>query len=131
MQNYIEVLKQAGLKLTRPRKEILNALQKAEYPLRMKDIHKRSRNKADLASVYRTIHLFQKLGIVREVPLGEGYQRYELVGEGKHHHYILCVECGKLEDIDICLLDRVEKMTNFKILSHSMEFQGICLRCAG
>ncbi len=66
---------------------------------------------------------------MREVSLGEGYQRYALVGEDQHNHYVLCVECGKLEDIDICLLDEVERMTNFKILSHSMEFQGIFRNC--
>ena len=124
-------MKEAGLKFTRPRSLVLTALQKANEPLSIKEIYKRVPNRIDLASIYRTIHCFLELGIVREVPLGEGYQRYELVGEGKHYHYVLCVECGKLEDIDICLLEQVEKMTNYKILSHSMEFQGICHRCTG
>ncbi len=131
MSHYIDIMKKAGVKFTRPRKLVLDALQAAKQPLSIKEIHKRVRNKADLASVYRTVNLFQDLGIVREVQFGEGYQRYELIGEGQHHHYVLCIECGKLEDIDICLLDRVEKMTNFKILSHSMEFQGLCHSCAG
>ncbi len=131
MSQYIDTMRNACVKLTRPRKLVLDVLQTAKQPLSMKEIHKRIRKKADLASVYRTVNLFQTLGIAREVPLGEGYQRYELVSEGRHHHYVLCIECGKLENIDICLLDQVEKMTHFKILSHSMEFQGICNRCAG
>jgi len=131
MINYKTIMKEAGLKFTRPRSLVLTALQKANEPLSIKEIYKRVPNRIDLASIYRTIHCFLELGIVREVPLGEGFQRYELVGEGKHYHYVLCVECGKLEDIDICLLEQVEKMTNFKILSHSMEFQGICRGCAG
>ncbi len=131
MINYKTIMKEAGLKFTRPRSLVLTALQKANEPLSIKEIYKRVPNRIDLASIYRTIHCFLELGIVREVPLGEGYQRYELVGEGKHYHYVLCVECGKLEDIDICLLEQVEKMTNYKILSHSMEFQGICHRCTG
>ncbi len=130
MTHVIEKIKNAGVKFTRPRKLVLDALRTARQPLSMKEIHKRVRNRADLASVYRTVNLFQELGIVREVQLGEGYQRYEFIEEGRHHHYVLCIECGKLEDIDICFLDRVEKMTNFKILSHSMEFQGLCHSCA-
>jgi len=131
MFTYIEKIKNAGVKFTRPRKLVLDVLKAAKQPVSIKEIHKRIRKNADLASVYRTIHLFEELNIVREVPLGEGYQRYELIEEGRHHHYILCVECGRLEDIDVCLLDRVEKTTNYKILTHSMEFRGICHNCTG
>ncbi len=131
MFTYIEKIKNAGVKFTRPRKLVLDVLKAAKQPVSIKEIHKRIRKNADLASVYRTIHLFEELGIVREVPLGEGYQRYELIEEGRHHHYILCVECGKLEDIDVCLADQVAKMTHFRILSHSMEFQGVCRGCDG
>lgn len=131
MSQYIDVMKKAGVKLTRPRRLVLNVLRAAKQPLSMKEIHKRIRKKADLASVYRTINVFLELGIVREIPLGERYQRYELVAEGRHNHYILCIECGRLENIDICLLDQVEKMTDYKIISHSMEFQGVCYSCAG
>lgn len=129
MSQYIEKLKKAGVRFTRPRRIVLDVLRHAKQPLSMKEMHKRIGKKADLASVYRTINLFQELGIVREVPLGEGYQRYELTEEGRHHHYVLCTVCGKLENIDLCLLERVENMTNYKILSHSMEFQGICDNC--
>jgi Fe2+ or Zn2+ uptake regulation protein len=129
MSSNTDILKKAGVKLTRPRILVLDILKSAGVPLGVKEIHDRIRKKADLASVYRTINLFHEIGIVREIPLGEGFQRYELVRKGKHRHYILCVRCGRLDEIHICLLDQVAKMTKFRILSHSMEFQGLCSRC--
>jgi Fur family transcriptional regulator, ferric uptake regulator len=130
IQEYEVILKNAGVKLTRPRRLVLDVLCGRGEPLSIKEIHKQSGKKADLASIYRTIGLFTELGITREVPLGEGYQRYELVEQGKHRHYVLCVKCGTIRKIDICILEQIEKLTNFKIISHSMEFRGICSKCS-
>jgi Fur family transcriptional regulator, ferric uptake regulator len=129
MKEHIEIMRRGGIKLTRPRKMALEILHHAAHPLSIKEIHKRTQNKVDLASVYRAIHIFIAYDIVRELSLGEGYRRYEIIAGRRHHHYVLCVKCGKMENIDLCLLDRVEKMTNYKIISHSMEFQGICRQC--
>ena len=130
IQEYMQILRNAGVKLTRPRRLVLEVLCGSLDPLSIKEIHKQTGKKADLASIYRTVRLFTELGITREVPLGEGYQRYELVERGKHRHYVLCVKCGTIRHIDICILEQIEKLTNFKITSHSMEFRGICSKCS-
>jgi Fur family ferric uptake transcriptional regulator len=127
MENLIDSLKSSGAKLTRPRKIVLKSLIKINRPSTLKEIHQES-DSIDFASVYRTIKLFCSIGIVNEIYLGEKQARYE-VNNDKHHHHIFCEECGKIQKLDMCILNKVEKISNYKISNHSIEFIGLCPDC--
>ena len=127
MEKYLEILRKSGSKVTKQRKMVLDILFKRNQPLSQSEIFNRC-NDIDFASVFRTIQLFLSIGIVREINMCDNKIRYEIAGNKPHHH-ISCSKCGKIESIDLCILDDVQKMTDYNITNHTMEFQGICPDC--
>lgn len=120
-------IRAAGAKLTRPRKRVLTTLYKMRRPLTITEIHNICPD-IDFASVYRTIKLFAYLDIVLGISMGDKQLRYEL-NRGEHHHHILCSECGGIQQLDICFLKSVQKITDYQITNHSIEFIGVCPAC--
>lgn len=128
MEKIIDILKSAGYKLTKQRKEVICAIIDAQKPVSLKDIQNNC-SSIDFASIYRIVNLLLELNIVRKVNFGERYLRYEIETEHMHHHHIVCSKCGSIKKIDYCLVEELENLTNFKILEHSMEFIGLCPKC--
>lgn len=128
MEKLIAILKSAGYKLTNQRKDVLCTILGAQKPISLKEIQNNCSN-IDFASIYRIVNLFLELNIVRKVNFGERYLRYEIETEHMHHHHVVCSKCGKIQKIDYCLVAELEKLTNFKILDHHMEFIGLCPKC--
>jgi Fur family ferric uptake transcriptional regulator len=130
------LLKQAGYRLTKPRRAVAHALLSAQTPLSIEEIHSRLGNRSiNRVSIYRTIQLLCDLGIVRRLQFHEGFARYELADPfGSHHHHFVCDLCGRVEDIDACPLAATEqaiiRRTRSRITSHSLEFYGVCEACA-
>ncbi len=88
-----------------------------------------------LATVYRTLELFDKLGIVYRLDYGDGQARYELNdGVEKHyHHHLICLSCGKIQEFNDDLLEDIEqaiaKNAGFQITDHCLRFFGYCSEC--
>lgn len=127
MQNLLEYLKKDGIKITMPRRKILTALLSEKGPLSLTEIFDRT-EKVDFASVYRNIKLFCDINLVREISMGDKKIRYELNLQ-EHYHHIICSKCGGIERLNVCFLSKIEKMTEYKITEHHMEFVGICPEC--
>lgn len=137
----LKQLKEQGYKVTHPREAVAWLLVNHPndghiLPLTIRDIAKdltRKQVKVDLVSIYRTLELFVKLGLVHEVEFGEGKKRYELASVSEHHHHLVCQHCGCVTDIDLPLEERivaqVEEETHFAIKRHTMEFFGVCKFC--
>ncbi len=127
------ILNSRSQRITNPRLEILSTLKQNHDPLTISEIHgKLSSKKTDLATVYRTINLFYELGIVNEIDFKDEFKRYELVYDRHHHHHIVCRKCKKVENVETCVLDELEKLLNKKgytEISHSLEFFGVCGKC--
>ena len=111
MENLMSLVKESGAKLTNPRKEIHDEC-----------------NNVDFASVYRSIKLFYELGIVNEINFADNKIRYELTNK-KHHHHIICSECGEIKELPICILSEIESLTDYIITKHNLEFMGLCPKC--
>ena len=131
------VLKDAGYRLTKPRRAVANVLLATQKPLSIEEIHARLTDRSvNRVSIYRTIQLLCDLGIVRRLQFHEGFARYELADTfgGNHHHHFICNLCGQVEDIDTCPLASTEqaiiRRTHSRITSHSLEFYGVCGTCA-
>lgn len=124
----------AGIRETPIRKAILSIFESSKTPLSAQDIESH-KNLAtlhpDTVTIYRTLETFCDAGIIRRIELQEGKFRYEL--EREHHHHIVCVSCGKIQDIHDCIDEptqrRIEKETGFTIQRHSLEFFGVCADC--
>lgn len=129
-------LKSKGVKLTLARKSILEVLFKAGQPISAEDILsqlKKKKSVPDRATVYRQVNFLNEANIISELDFGDGKKRYEFDFK-KHHHHLICLNCGKIEDFTP-LLDlekeevNISKNKGFKVSYHSLEFFGTCKDC--
>jgi Fur family ferric uptake transcriptional regulator len=94
-----------------------------------------------LMTVYRTLDLLERTGVVHRIALADGQARYELRSTAKrdHHHHLICTVCGRIVDYSDFVseeLDLVRKTEEslarkhgFRILDHNIEFLGLCAKC--
>lgn len=131
------LLREAGLRVTKPRLRILGILLASREPLDIEGIiHRALPDRLDFSTVFRTVHHLETLGIVRRVHLGRSTTHYEAGGPAGHHDHITCNVCGRVAPLpDGCPLGEFEKLlaekTGFAQISHSLEFFGICPSCSG
>ena len=92
-------LRKAGLKVTHPRKRILDILENQQTKHFTADDIYRSLILANedigLATVYRVLHQFESAGLVEKHNFESGQAYYEL-DSGEHHDHMVCVETGKV-----------------------------------
>jgi Fur family ferric uptake transcriptional regulator len=126
-------LKDHHYSLTKSRQLIFAALQDKE-PQTMHEIVEACRGQVDRASVYRTIALFELLGIVQRLQIGWKY-KLELSDDfHHHHHHLTCRQCGKTIPLseDYQLEERLRALAasqNFTMQGHQLEIQGYCQTC--
>lgn len=130
-----EQLKSVELKITEPRKAVLEILTQSSKPIDVEDIKiflGKNNISADQATIYRILKAFSEKNIVRKVSLYEGKTHYELT-DRPHHHHIVCTSCGTIQDIEECGMEKMEReietKTGFTVQSHSFELFGICSSC--
>ena len=137
LESFRALLREAGLKSTEARLCVLSVLDSSRKPLRIKDMEKKLTNcgsRVDMVTLYRVMESFCKKGITRRVHVEEGGACYEL--HANDHHHITCTICKRREDVGDCLFndheDRIRRsMPNFvSVTRHSIEFFGICKKCA-
>lgn len=129
-------LRRRDLKMTRPRRAVLAALQQQQRPVTIKEIYKELRpGECDLASVYRSIRTLERAGVVKGFQIGDGAPRYELLAEGDdgHHHHLICTRCARVTEIGECELEEIEtrlaESMGFRAITHRLEFFGLCPEC--
>jgi len=129
-----------GFRLTGPRRAVVDALVAHAAPMSVAEIHARlTIRRANLVSVYRAVNLLCELGLLRVADTSKGTQRFELAEQFiGHHHHLVCQECGRVEDLDGCLLEedvlralcqRVLRSRRFRLIGHDLKLFGICRRC--
>ena len=129
-------LNQKGLRLTQPRRVVMEILDSASAPLSPQTIYQNSINNGEevgLVTVYRTLDLLMELHLVRRVHSHEGCHGYVTASPG-HYHHIVCRECGKAVEFNgtrdlSALLKKIQSQTGFLIDGHLLQLQGICPDC--
>ena len=131
-------------RLTAPREAILEFLSRSSKHMSAKEIYAslhRSYPGMGLSTVYRTLDLLARMGIVTKLILGDGQSRYEFKSSKKkdHHHHLICTTCGRIInyseflDEELSLIkkteERLAKKYDFKIFDHNIEFLGLCNKC--
>ena len=131
-----ERLRRQSRKITGPRAAILEILRAHPHPLTNKEIFsKLPGGQCDLATIYRSMHLLEKMGMVKRFDFGDGAARFELMKEGDdgHHHHLVCTKCSEVVEVDECFPEQVEEQiaakNGFKSVTHKLEFFGICPDC--
>jgi Fur family transcriptional regulator, ferric uptake regulator len=138
--NFIEQLKERGLKLTTQRQAVYDILEKHEgkhlSPEEIYSLVKEKNPDIGLATVYRTLLLFDKMEIVYKLDFDDGCSRYELNRnkEDHRHHHLICTKCGSVAEVQEDLLELLEeqimKKHGFIISDHRVKFYGYCKNCA-
>jgi Fur family ferric uptake transcriptional regulator len=128
------LLKEDGSSLTKPRRILFDLLLNQE-PQSMQVLAQRAKGQVDRATVYRTIELFERLGIARRLNIGWKY-KVELsdVFTG-HHHHMYCTNCGRTYDLAEnsmleTMIDTVAAKSNFSPRGHQLEIYGHCANCS-
>lgn len=130
-----EVLKDAGLKSTVPRLNILNLFKSGqERHMSAEEVYRQLLAKGDdvgLATVYRVLTQFEQAGLLVRHYFEGGKSVFEL-NQGKHHDHIVCLQCGHVEEFyDAGIESRQEsiaKERGFAVHNHSLHIYADCIR---
>lgn len=132
-------LEDKGYKFTLQREAVIDVLKENKGKhLKVEDVYrlvKEKKYKIGFATIYRTLKLLDRIGIIGRLEVEEGPALYEYsdqIQQGKKCH-LICVNCNSIIDIDKSMFDDleqlIEKQYNFKIQSSILDFYGICKNC--
>lgn len=125
----------AGLKRTQSRESVLAVLEGAQKPLSAMEICvqiEKSGKSAWLSTVYRTLELFEKKGLVVKIALLGGETALYELNRFEHKHYAVCLACHKIIPMDNCPMERFLpsiKDAGFRVMGHNLEIYGYCNDC--
>lgn len=138
MENQIDIiLKRNQLSVTGSRKKILELfLSHTGGALAHGDIEKRTGEKFDRVTVYRTLQTFLEKGIIHSIPTVDNSIRYAMCKEncaGGHHHdnhvHFICSACGNTTCLDDVLIPEVKLPKGFQPEVFQMVVTGVCKEC--
>ncbi len=120
----------AGLRMTEQRRVIARVLQEATDHPDVEQVYSRAvycDPAISIATVYRTVKLFEEAGILEKLEFGDGRARYE-DAERDHHDHLIDIQTGEvIEFIDReieLLQEKIAKRLNYKLLGHRLELYG-------
>ena len=119
-----------GMKMTGQRRVIARVLSDADDHPDVEELYKRSSlvdNNISIATVYRTVRLFEEAGLLDRHDFGDGRARYE-EASGEHHDHLIDVKSGKViefhdEEIED-LQHKIASKLGYKLVGHRMELYG-------
>ncbi|MDO4771976.1 MAG: Fur family transcriptional regulator [Bacillota bacterium] len=133
------VLRSNGYKLTPQRRVVLEVMLKNKKShMSAEELYDKVRKELPdigLATVYRTLQLLYRLNILSRISFDDSVSRYEIKHnmDDHQHHHLICKKCGKIEEVHVYMLEELEKYINkefkFKIIDHSLNFEGECKQC--
>ena len=128
-------LSELGYRLTPQRMMVLAAIENSDNHISAEEIYAQIVVKypnVNISTVYRTLELLKRLGLVTETDLGGGRFRYHSVEKG-HHHHLVCEKCGTIIDIDESTLARLQDVLlhryNFNARLSHLAILGRCVNC--
>lgn len=131
-----QILHDRGYRLTPQRMIVLEAIEAADHHISAEEVHSKAHAKypyINISTVYRTLELLKELGLVAETDLGAGRLVYHPAGKS-HHHHLVCRKCGKVEDIDETVFERLcqdlHEKYGFNAVFEHMGIFGTCRTCS-
>ena len=117
-----------GVKLTDQRKIIAKVMTSSNDHPDVEELHKRAiaiDNNISVATVYRTVRLFEESGILIKHEFGDGRSRYENFQEKDHHDHLIDIENGTIiefqnQEIEI-LQKKIAEELGFELVDHRLE----------
>ena len=136
VQSSIHILQSWGYKVTRPRRQVLEVLSRAQRPLSPYDIQRRLKKQGkrlNHVTVYRTLDLFCSLNLAHKLLSTGGFVKCTLGNKEGCHRFMVCQRCGAAREfVDRELCSQESKSTQslgFHTESHLSESSGLCSDC--
>lgn len=133
--NIEEILKNKGLRVTKPRSIILKTIYDSNEPISAEEIYnliEENNHDLNLSTVYRNLNTLVDKNVLLKNTDMDGISFFQL-NIHDHKHFITCLKCGKRVTIENCPIEKfsneIEDQTGFTIRSHNFEFTGICPEC--
>lgn len=125
-----------GVRSTRQRTAIVSVLKDMENFSSAKAIHQeltRRDLKVGLTTVYRTLQSLSEVSAVDALHMSNGETLYRHCLNGKHHHHLVCTECGRTVEIEGGPVEKwakdVARTYSFQLTGHDAEIYGLCHGC--
>ncbi|BDY12289.1 Fur family transcriptional regulator [Hydrogenimonas cancrithermarum] len=137
LTQFKQLLRSEGQKFTKQREVILHTLYNHSGHFTPEELYRLIKQEnpelsTGIATIYRTLSLLERAGIVTSISFGTQGKKYEL-GVKAHHDHIICTKCGKiLEFFDEAIekkQERIAKEFGFEMEDHSLKIFGICPEC--
>ncbi len=129
------LFREKKLSLSHPRLLIYKELSDSLSPVSPLEIYQnllKKRKKIGLTSIYRSLDLFESLGIVFKITNGSTV-KYKLCESESHHHHIVCKACGNVVEVNFCDISdwskKVAESTGYQVVDHQLNFFGFCKDC--
>ena len=133
MDRLLQRCMEKGMRMTEQRKVIAQVLSSAVDHPDVEEIHRRAATidaNISIATVYRTMRLFEESGVVERHEFQDGRSRYEEVTD-EHHDHLIDLRSGEViefvnEEIEI-LQKKIAEQHGFKLVDHRLELYGVRL----
>jgi len=124
---------EAGMRMTEQRRVIARVLSDAQDHPDVEEVYKRAASEDEaisIATVYRTVRLFEEAGILTRHDFGDGRARYEPAPED-HHDHLIDIQSGKVieftnDEIERLQTEVAEKL-GYRLVDHRLELYAVPL----
>jgi Fur family ferric uptake transcriptional regulator len=120
-----------GLKMTEQRRVIARVLSDSSDHPDVEAVHKRATAidpNISIATVYRTVRLFEEAGILAKHDFGDGRARYEETPD-EHHDHLIDIQSGKVTEFHNDEIEELQKRIaeklGFRLVGHRLELYGV------
>ena len=132
---FINFFKDKKLRLSHPRLLIYQELSDTKTPLSPQELYQillKKQKRIGLTSIYRSLDLFESMGMVFKIINGSSV-KYKLCEIEDHHHQIICKACGNVVELNFCDISdwskKVMESTGYQVIDHQLNFYGFCKAC--
>jgi Fur family ferric uptake transcriptional regulator len=119
-----------GMRMTEQRRVIARVLSEAHDHPDVEELHRRAHAvdpHISIATVYRTVRLFEEAGVVEKHDFGDGRSRYEEAGDD-HHDHLIDTKSGEVIEFFDAEIERLKteiaERLGFKLIGHKLELYG-------
>lgn len=136
MGSIIDRLEAKGLRMTEQRRVIAEVLEGSDDHPDVEELHSRATARdpnISIATVYRTVNLFEESGIIDRLEFGDGRARYE-DAERDHHDHLIDLHSGEViefVDPDIeALQEKIAARLGYRLMGHKLELYGVPVKAS-
>ena len=127
-------LRSEGFKVTPQRIAIYNVLYGQNDHPTAEMIYQNLRKEyptMSLATVYKTMEIFERIGLVKVLDMGDDCSRYDW--DTHNHPHLRCTQCNRVEALDGIDVEKiqadVERLSEYRVTGQQLAFEGICPDC--